>query len=50
METLDALDNLARRARLEPPPSVDIDVRALLRACRQQRAGALSLAWPAAER
>jgi hypothetical protein len=48
METLDAIDQLARRARMENPPIVDVNVHALLRACGRQRAPTLALAWPAA--
>lgn len=49
MEPLDAVDALARRARMESPPETDIGFAPLLRACRaEEQWGLTPLAWSAA--
>jgi hypothetical protein len=47
MESLERIDNLARRARAETPPLTDVPVEATVRGLRGAPQAAFSLAWPA---
>jgi hypothetical protein len=47
MESLEAIENLARRARGETPPLTNVRIDTIIRAVRAQRQPVFSLAWPA---
>ena len=48
MEPLDAIESLARRARLEAAPATDVDAARLIRAVRVEPMRLVPLAWTAA--